>query len=432
VANPEPEFPPPAGRFHGANAPRRARPSFDPDRTADPGELVAQVTPCFAAAGITRVAEVTALDRIGIPVAIAVRPNSRSLSVSQGKGLSRDQAIASAVMEALELAAAERLPASLQRGTLSEIGARAASRGHAVFDMNTSTRCRLDRVRPDESLYWIEGHELSSGQPVIVPWALVGIDYREAPEGFHTAFQVSTDGLASGCTVDEAILHGLCELVERDATALLGFIPSDELSRRIYAVDLEDGAEVFGLRQMIEAAGCRLTVIDMTSDIDVSAFTAIISDAAGDGALVARYAHSGGSGCHPSRALALKKAIVEAAQSRITRITGSRDDLPASTYAEAEGEEQRSIAGLLSFADRADPTARKGAAGAAASPTESVTSILGDLGRRGIRNVVVVPIPNDFGISVMRVIVPGLQTELTGTRSKLGRRALIRLFGRLH
>jgi ribosomal protein S12 methylthiotransferase accessory factor YcaO len=45
--------------------------------------------------------------------------------------------------------------------------------------------------------------------------------------------------------------------------------------------------------------------------------------------------------------------------------------------------------------------------------------------------IAVVPIANDFGISVVRLIVPGLQTELTGSRSKLGRRALAKLVGRL-
>ena len=92
----------------------------------------------------------------------------------------------------------------------------------------------------------------------------------------------------------------------------------------------------------------------------------------------------------------------------------------------------RSIVGMLSFADGADSAPRKRAIGTTAvSPAESIPVILAELGRRGIRDIVAVPIPNDFGIAVTRVIVPGLQTELTGTRSKLGRRALIRLFGRL-
>jgi len=37
--------------------------------------------------GISRVANITGLDEIGIPVAAAIRPNSRNISVSQGKGL---------------------------------------------------------------------------------------------------------------------------------------------------------------------------------------------------------------------------------------------------------------------------------------------------------------------------------------------------------
>jgi len=52
--------------------------------------------------GITRLGNITGLDRIGIPVAVAVRPNSRSVSVSQGKGLELAQAMASALMEACE------------------------------------------------------------------------------------------------------------------------------------------------------------------------------------------------------------------------------------------------------------------------------------------------------------------------------------------
>src|SRR6266513_3860017 len=71
-------------------------------RTADPGETLARVRPHMARMGITRLGNITGLDRVGIPVAIAVRPNSRSVSVSQGKGLDLPQAMASALMEASE------------------------------------------------------------------------------------------------------------------------------------------------------------------------------------------------------------------------------------------------------------------------------------------------------------------------------------------
>jgi ribosomal protein S12 methylthiotransferase accessory factor len=368
---------------------------------------------------------VTDLDRIGIPVALAVRPNSRSLSVSQGKGLSKDQAVISAVMEALELAAAERLPDGLRRASLQEM-----TGGGGVIDLGASTRCRLDRIGRDDQIAWIEGCEIVSERSIQVPWALVGVDYRDRPEGFHFGFQVSTDGLASGGRDEDAVLHGLLELIERDATALMSFMSIEELATRAYEVDDEDGAAVVALRMMIENAGCSLNLIDMTSDLGVPAFTAIISDPLEDAAQVTQYAHSGGSGCHPSRRRALEKAIVEAAQSRITRISGSRDDMPASLYAAAEGEDRQAVAGMLSFArplaGRPRPRCEVGATSA-----ENIAILLDRLKECGIDQVVAVPIANPFGIAVTRVVVPGLQTELTGQRSKLGRRALLKLVGRL-
>src|SRR5204862_3563636 len=71
-------------------------------RSRSPSETLERVRPHAAAMGITRLGNITGLDRIGIPVAVAVRPNSRSVSVSQGKGLDLPQAMASALMEACE------------------------------------------------------------------------------------------------------------------------------------------------------------------------------------------------------------------------------------------------------------------------------------------------------------------------------------------
>src|SRR5918998_1598968 len=77
------------------------------DRLHCASKTVAEMRSKLGRFGITRVAQVTALDRIGIPVWMAIRPNSRTLAVSQGKGLSDAAAQASAVMEAAELATAE-------------------------------------------------------------------------------------------------------------------------------------------------------------------------------------------------------------------------------------------------------------------------------------------------------------------------------------
>src|SRR5687767_1535681 len=87
----------------------RERGAVDPraERLHCASETVARMRSEFGRFGITRLAQVTGLDQIGIPVWMAVRPNARTLAVCQGKGLDDASAQASAIMEAAELATAE-------------------------------------------------------------------------------------------------------------------------------------------------------------------------------------------------------------------------------------------------------------------------------------------------------------------------------------
>lgn len=62
-------------------------------RTRSPGTTLSWIQGKLDRCGVSRVADVTGLDRIGIPVAIAVRPLARSLSVSQGKGCTLEAAM---------------------------------------------------------------------------------------------------------------------------------------------------------------------------------------------------------------------------------------------------------------------------------------------------------------------------------------------------
>ncbi len=71
-----------------------------------PRETLSRVEPLLAGFGITRVARHTGLDDIGIPVWCAYAPNSRSIVIAQGKGLTDIDAKVSTVMEALERAVA--------------------------------------------------------------------------------------------------------------------------------------------------------------------------------------------------------------------------------------------------------------------------------------------------------------------------------------
>src|SRR3954468_24108434 len=75
--------------------------------------------------GVTRIARVTGLDRAGVEVACAVRPGGHVLQISNGKGESWEEARASALSEAAELWAAERVPPELLFASARQLGPRA-------------------------------------------------------------------------------------------------------------------------------------------------------------------------------------------------------------------------------------------------------------------------------------------------------------------
>ena len=90
-------------------------------RHISPADTLRAVEPLLPHAGITRVANITGLDRVGIPVVAVYRPNSRSLAVFQGKGLDLDAARASGVMEAIEAYHAEHVTHPLRLASWTEM-----------------------------------------------------------------------------------------------------------------------------------------------------------------------------------------------------------------------------------------------------------------------------------------------------------------------
>ena len=91
-------------------------------RTVAPSETLARVGPLMAQMGITRIANITGLDRLGVPVVMVCRPNSRSIAVSQGKGLDLAAAKASGLMESVETYHAETSPPPSSSAATDELG----------------------------------------------------------------------------------------------------------------------------------------------------------------------------------------------------------------------------------------------------------------------------------------------------------------------
>src|SRR6185312_11181830 len=140
-------------------------------RTVSPDETVARLQPLLPAFGITRVANVTGLDRIGVPVVMVCRPNSRSVAVSQGKGLTLAAAKASGIMEAAEGYHAEHITNPFKLASYQEM-----QREHRVVDPDRLPRAG-DGFKPSLPLLWIEGRDLMSGGSIWVPFELVSTNY---------------------------------------------------------------------------------------------------------------------------------------------------------------------------------------------------------------------------------------------------------------
>jgi YcaO-like protein with predicted kinase domain len=385
-------------------------------RLVDPDETVAAGRPLMRRMGITRLANITGLDHVGIPVAIACRPNSRGLAVSQGKGLDLAAAKASALMESVESYHAERIELPLKLGSQAEL-----TRTHRLADVTRLPRTVGSAFHPNRPLLWIEGHDLLQDEPVWVPYEVVETNYTYPLAAGSGCFQATTNGLAAGNHLLEAVSHAFCEVVERDAIAVWNSRgPEFRRSRRI---DLGTVASepVVGVLERLDHAGIDAAAWNVTSDVGVACVLATIVDRP---LRRLRPAYPvDGSGCHPARDIALLRALLEAVQSRLTFIAGSRDDNfyedydrlfdPANALAARARVAEDALLGVESVPDAHHETF-----------LEDVEYELERLRAAGIVEAVVVDLSRaDLGLPVVRVVVPGLEGVSTKPDYVTGRRA---------
>lgn len=380
------------------------------DRVRAPAETLAAMRPRLADFGITRLARLTGLDQVGIPVWAAIRPNAATLAVSQGKGVDDAAAAASAMMEAIEVATAERR--DLARLTLSP-HAMAAS-GRRIAQLTELLRVGAAPPASDEPIDWIEGFDLLAAAPVWVPLDAV----RLGEAATQARYWQSTDGLASGNVLWEAAFHGLCERVERDALTLWSLAGDAEVGARCRDPRGFDDPELAALVAKIEAAGLRLRLFDISSDVAIPVcFAAISPPLDSDPARWRHFDLQSGSGCHPDPARAAIRAVTEAAQSRLTAISGARDDFDPGDY------RARIALDLLPLA-QAEPSAAAPAA-AAVEPAGYIDHIAARLRAVGVGSAIVVPLESgEGGFAVAKALVADLETVPGARRFPLGPRAL--------
>jgi ribosomal protein S12 methylthiotransferase accessory factor len=282
-------------------------------RARTPEETWDAVAGHLPAFGITRLADLTGLDCVGLPVWTAIRPASRTLSTSQGKGATVLLAKLSAVMEAIELWHVEQPLPVTAYGPAADVAP-----GCPV------TALPLTVPYPEHTLgrvvwKWTPATGLVSGHQRLLPVDLVR-RRMQRPEWSPDLLRATSTCLACGNTRDEALLHALFEVAERDV--LLRDGQAGGRRRTLIALGTVDDPHGREVIDRILSAGMALEIAVVDGPYRLPVCVAYLWSE--DYPVV-----FAGDGCHTSPAIALTRALTEAAQSRLTAIAGTRDDLPS-------------------------------------------------------------------------------------------------------
>lgn len=348
--------------------------------------------------GVSRLANVTGLDRVELPVVAAIRPLSRNITVSFGKGKTYEIACISALMEAAELYFSETCQFPLVCAKYLELGSEVA--------LNP---LRLELIgQPAEVLakefQWVSGFYLKSGKQVLVPWEIVSMDYSIADREKDRLLAFGPTGLAAAFEESCAILHGLYEVIERDCHNFWNTTSDQEREETLIDLESIQSVEILELLDLIKAANLEVLLWDMTSSNKIPCYLAEVFDLASSA--TTSYTHGAAANTSPNRAI--YRALAEAVQIRLTYITGSRDDLDRSDYGNRYHEivsNRKWILENLKIRRRLPKLLEN-----TSQPSSDLTEVCRLLEASGIDDIVVVRLTQEHEVAkVVKVIVPSLK-----------------------
>jgi len=289
-------------------------------RAVGEAEFIDRAAIAARACGVTRLADITGLDRLGMPVWQAVRPAGRALSVHQGKGATPLAARIGALCEAIESHSAEQAPADGPVCTFDALPGRARAPELADYGRDRA------RLRNPGAIPWCHAVDLASGSEAFLPHAVVSLDLTCDLDG---PFDRSSSGLAVGATEREAAVTAICELIERDAVA--HWERASLLDRIATEIDVATiPYDWFGAwRARFDAHGVVLQIHAPTAIAGVPVLVFAMAGPVEFGAGLRTFM---GAAAHESPEQALFRALAEAVQSRLTMIAGVRDDIYPSHY----------------------------------------------------------------------------------------------------
>jgi len=309
------------------------------NRTASPETFLQTILECLPRCGISRLGDLSYLPSPSFPVVQACRPDPMfhssygQNSGAQGKGVSTVQAKLSASMEAIESFCTEPRATNLVRASYCELSA-----AHAVIPpAHVMGRWQPKRPRDDEPLMWTSGLWLEEDCEVFLPAETVFFPFLPHSYDTNSFFPCSSDGVASGSSVLEAVIHALYEKIERHYLALweMGRIESVEVS----VGDLESFAVASWNRNLAEGMPLRF-------------WSFLIPGIENLPMVFATRENWGGMGCSSSVEVSVLRAISETAQSQALGISGSREDTNRHSFQSLGGETEPETLTLSQYRER--------------------------------------------------------------------------------
>jgi len=407
-------------------------------------ETIKTILPVSSNIGITRLADITNMDILGIPNFSAVLPGTEDyIWVYSGKGPTRMDAKASALMESIERYSS--LPSG-NRNKMIQGSYKEVSKVSKILHPSNVVEPMILEYDDEMIMDFLSGYDLVNNDRILIPAPLALFRYSPKPPAINPFAYHHTNGLASGNVLEEAICHSLCELIERDATSLAELNASalpynflrtmtKYLSDNGLEIDPVDGTEfvdddskypdvdisnidfkpISNLVKKFNDAKIPLIIKDITSPIGVPTFNASsIEWITEDYGYLAE-----GHGTHPDARIALLRAITEVSQTRAANIQGARDDLRKISYGNSNSDEKKTwqfmkSKNTIQFSEIKSFIAD--------DILDDINFILSRLVSNGLKQVIVVDLTNpQIMIPVVRTIVPGLETFKI-TKAIIGKR----------
>ena len=391
-------------------------------RVKDPVDTYDSNEEKLRTAGITRITEITHLDRVKIPVFSSIRPTAQSggVSVYAGKGATVEQARASAMMEGFERYSAEKQDIDQEKISISAYN---EIKNESVLNPNDLLLPKSFENQNIEmqKLEWIEAEEIISECPILVPANAVFHPYipnREIKPCAMAMFKGNTNGLASGNVIEEAVLHGIFEVVERDAWSIF------ELTKRNKKqIDLDtiENDTVSELVEKFTEQGIKIKLMDITADLKIPTIVASADDTVlKDAALLTL-----GVGTHLNPEIAAIRALSEVAQSRATQIHGTREDTVRADFMRKAGYENMKRTNKDYFVEEDEKINLSDIENKiTGSIKRDIEVSIEEVQKAGLDKVIYYDLTREeIGVNVARVIIPKAELYCLD-EERLGNRAL--------